>query len=108
MRCAQESQAGGAPGTGNAWTASRAAGSANAWKVSTALLVKCVKWAAMELTANQVTAIVILQLMFCSQGEKSGPTTRTTGPQLVARQGRVVGMSARDQPLVAPFSSLKE
>lgn len=93
---------------GNAWTASRAVESANAWKVSTALLVKCVKWAGMELTANQVTAIVILQLMFCSQGEKSRLATSETGPQLVAQQGRVVGMSACDQPLVSPFSSLKE
>lgn len=38
---------------GNAWTASRAVESANVWKVSMALLVKCVKWAGMELTANQ-------------------------------------------------------
>lgn len=108
VRCAQESQASGAPGMGNAWMASRAAESANVWKVSTALLVKCVKWAGMELTANQVTAMAILQLVFCSQGEKSGPTTSETGPQRVGHQGRVVGMSACGQPLVAPFSSLKE
>lgn len=57
-RCAQGSQASGAPGTGNARTASRAVGSVDAWRVSTALPAKCVKWADMELTANQVTDAV--------------------------------------------------
>lgn len=59
MRCAQGSQASGAPGTGSARMASRAAESAGAWKVSTGLPVKCVKWADTELTANQVTAMAI-------------------------------------------------
>lgn len=72
MRCAQGSQASGAPGTGSARMASRAAESAGAWKVSTGLPVKCVKWADTELTANQVTAMAIAACAQCAahEGEK--------------------------------------
>lgn len=72
MRCAQGSQASGAPGTGSARMASRAAESAGAWKVSTGLPVKCVKWADTEPTANQVTAMAIAACAQCAahEGEK--------------------------------------
>lgn len=52
----------------------RAVESANAWKVSTALPVKCVKWADTELTANQVTLMAIAACLYhlAFQGEKSG------------------------------------
>ena len=54
-RCAQGSQANGAPGMGNARMAWRAVESADAWRVSMAQPAKCVKWDDTELTANQVT-----------------------------------------------------
>lgn len=89
MRCAQGSQASGAPGTGNARTAWRAAGSADAWRVSTALPVRCVKWAGMELTANQVRlmAVAACLLPSCLHGEKSGhvsPLGRGNGREEVS------------------------
>lgn len=52
--------------------ASRAVESADAWRASTALPVKCVKWADTELTANQVTLVAIAACLCHSAGEERG------------------------------------
>lgn len=75
VRCAQGSRGSGALGTGNARTAWRAAESADAWRVSTALPVKCVKWADTELTANQVTLVAIAAGLYDSAGKGRKVTT---------------------------------
>lgn len=119
MTCAQGSQAGGAPGTGNARTAWRAAGSADAWRVSTALPVRCVKWADTELTANQVTLMAVAacpyhpactgrkvamsQLLGGVVRGKKYPEASETSKELQATERETAGMSTCGQPESGPI-----
>lgn len=119
--CAQESQDSGALGTGNARTASRAVESADAWRVSTAPPVKCVKWADMELTANQVTLMAIAACCYhpaCKgrkwprlssrEGSWEGsnvPRPLRQGKSWQATERRTVGVSTCGQPEWPHFSS---